>query len=217
MNDHDLKGSEVRLWQLVEERTRPGADTKRIDERIWDLFGEEWAVMFTDLSGFSRRVAEFGIIHFLQIIFEHKRLLLPIVAEHDGILIKAEADSFLILFKRADAALRCAIAMQHACQQLNVARQPEEEVLLCVGIGHGRILRIGDADVYGREVNAASKLGEDTAKADEILVTESARLAAGDVPGVEYASLDVQVPGSERNFAVRYPRRIVPAQDASRT
>jgi hypothetical protein len=29
-------------------------------------------------------VAAFGIIHFLQVIHEHKRLLLPIVAEHDG-------------------------------------------------------------------------------------------------------------------------------------
>src|ERR1700760_1978055 len=102
--DHDLKGSEVRLWQLVEERTHPSADVARIDERIWDLFGEEWAVMFTDLSGFSRNVAKFGIIHFLQVIFEQKRLLLPIAAQNDGILIKVEADSFLIIFKRAASA-----------------------------------------------------------------------------------------------------------------
>ena len=81
----------------------PGADTAGIDRRIWDLFGEEWAIMFTDLSGFSRQVAAFGIIHFLQVIFEQKRLLLPIVAAHDGILIKVEADSFLIIFKRAGA------------------------------------------------------------------------------------------------------------------
>src|SRR3954467_15158890 len=104
--DERLKGSEIRLWQLVEERSRPGADVKRIDGRIWDLFGDEWAIMFTDLSGFSRQVAAFGICHFLQVIFEHKRLLLPIVADHDGILIKIEADSFLIIFKRADAAIR---------------------------------------------------------------------------------------------------------------
>ena len=89
--DRDLKGSEVRLWKMIEERTQPGADVARIDERIWDLFGEEWAVMFTDLSGFSRNVAEFGIIHFLQVIFEQKRLLLPIAARNDGILIKVEA------------------------------------------------------------------------------------------------------------------------------
>ena len=89
--DDGLKGSSARLWKLVELRTQPGADLEAIDQRIWDLFGEEWSVVFTDLSGFSRQVAKFGITHFLQIIHEQQRLLLPIVEEHDGILIKAEA------------------------------------------------------------------------------------------------------------------------------
>lgn len=203
----NLKGSEARLWALIEERTQPGVDVKALDQRIWDLFGEDWAVMFTDLSGFSRRTAEFGIMHFLQIIFEQKKLLLPIVAKHDGLLIKIEADSFLILFKRTAAALRCAIEMQHACQELNRRRKPEEQVLLCLGIGHGRILRIGDVDVYGREVNAASKLGEDTAKADEILVTDAVRKLDDKIEGMTFEPLDVEVPGSDRNWRVAYPKR----------
>src|SRR5258706_9732105 len=103
----DLKGSEERLWALVEARTRPGADTAAIDQRIWDLFGEEWTIMFTDLSGFSRQVARFGIIHFLQVILEQKRLLLPVVERNDGILVKIEADSFLILFKNPARAITC--------------------------------------------------------------------------------------------------------------
>jgi adenylate cyclase len=205
-SDRDLKGSEVRLWKLIEERGTPGADVARIDQRIWDLFGETWAIVFTDLSGFSRQVAAFGIIHFLQVIFQQKRLLLPIAAHHDGILIKVEADSFLILFKRASSALRSAIEMQHACHDYNARRAPEEKVLLCVGIGFGRILRIGDSDVYGQEVNAASKLGEDTAKADEILVTAALREATGAMAGIDYEPLDLAVPGSETNFRVVYPR-----------
>jgi adenylate cyclase len=205
MADFDLKGSDARLWALVEERTKAGADTTRIDQRIWDLFGDEWSIMFTDLSGFSRAVAAFGIIHFLQVIFEKKRLLLPIVAAHDGILIKVEADSFLIIFKRPERALECAIQMQHACQKLNHRRLPEEKVLLCVGIGFGRILRIGDSDVFGQEVNAASKLGEDTAKADEILVTAAVRDAIGQPAGIQLEELDEAVPGSKLNFRVKYP------------
>src|SRR5512133_3403990 len=51
-----MGASEDRLERLIAERLLPGADKKRIDERIWELFGEEWCVMFTDLSGFSRRV-----------------------------------------------------------------------------------------------------------------------------------------------------------------
>lgn len=200
-----LKGSERRLWRLIEARTAPGADTRAIDQRIWDLFGETWAVMFTDLSGFSRQVAHFGIIHFLQVIHEQNKLLLPIVEDHDGILVKTEADSFLILFKRASRAIQCAIAMQQTCRQLNARRIPEEHVLLCAGIGHGPLLRIGDADVFGQEVNAASKLGEDTAQAHEILLTHAAREAA-QLEGLDMSLLllDVQVPGSDTNYRLDY-------------
>lgn len=203
--DHSLKGSEHRLWRLIEERAAPGADVARIDRRIWDLFGETLAVVFTDLSGFSRHVAAFGITHFLQVIFEQKRLLLPLAEKNDGILIKAEADSLIIVFKRASSALQCAIEMQHACEAYNLARVPEEKVLLCVGIGYGHVLRIGDTDVYGQEVNAASKLGEDTAKASEILVTAAARAALDD-PAIGFEPLGVEVAGSTLNYRVVYPK-----------
>ncbi|KAA0253426.1 adenylate/guanylate cyclase domain-containing protein [Acidobacteria bacterium ACD] len=197
-----MKGSPARLWSLVEERTRPGADKAAIDRRIDDLFGEEWAVMFTDLAGFSRRVAEFGIIHFLQVIHEQRKLLLPIVAARDGILIKEEADSFLALFRRPRTALDCALAMQLACRAANEGRAPEERILLCVGLGYGRVLRIGDTDVFGAEVNAASKLGEDTATAYEVLVTGAVRQAVGEVEGVSFEPLDVAVPGARSAFRV---------------
>jgi class 3 adenylate cyclase len=204
MKDDLVMGSERRLWQLIEERTLPGADLKRIDQRIWDLFGEDWAVMFTDLAGFSRQTAAFGIIHFLQIIHEQKKMLLPIVADHDGILMKTEADSMLMLFRRAESALRCAIAMQHACQKDSERRVPEEQILLCVGIGQGRVLRIGDHDVWGSEVNAASKLGEDTAKAHEILVTESVRERCSELEGLSFLDLGLAVAGSAQNYRVKY-------------
>jgi hypothetical protein len=56
-----ITASEDRLEQLIVARLAPGADQEALDARIWNLFDEEWAVMFTDLSGFSRGVAEFEI------------------------------------------------------------------------------------------------------------------------------------------------------------
>jgi adenylate cyclase len=199
-----LKGSSARLWKLVEERARPGADVTAIDQRIWDLFGEEWAVLFTDLAGFSRQVAKFGIVHFLQVILEQKALLLPIVEAHDGLLIKIEADSFLILFKKPAQALACSIAMQNRCASLNSRRSPEEQVILCCGIGYGRMLKIGDDDVFGHEVNVASKLGEDTAKGEEILVTRAAREAIGEVSGVRWDELRTEHAGEELCWRAAY-------------
>jgi len=200
-----MNNSEARLWRLIEERAASGADTAAIDESIWRTFGEDWAVVFTDLAGFSRKTEQFGIIHFLQVIHAMRELLYPVIERHRGFLVKAEADSLLLLFRSADDALRCSIAMQRACQQANERLVPEEQILLCLGIGAGPILRVGNHECWGSQVNAASKLGEDTAKTDEILITDAAReaLTAGEFQ-VDFAELDARIPGSGKNFRVRY-------------
>ncbi len=167
--------SEDRLENLINERLKKGSNKKLIDKRIWDLFGEEWCVMFTDLSGFSRNVEKFGIIHFLQTIHESQRLLIPILEDNDGILLKIEGDSYLVIFRNIEKAIKAGIQMEKALTKYNKNKTKEEKVLLCIGLGYGKVLKIGDSEVYGSEVNAASKLGEDTARSGEILVTESVK------------------------------------------
>ena len=127
-----------------QERLKPDSDKEFIDRRIWDLFGEEWCVMFTDLSGFSRNVAQFRNHPLsLQTIYESEQLLVPIIADHDGILLKTEGDSFLVIFRNVDKALQSAVNMQRLLMDHNVGKAPEEQVLLCVGLGFGSVLRIG--------------------------------------------------------------------------
>jgi adenylate cyclase len=199
MSKTQLGTSEDRLWRMIEERAQANTNVEEMDARIWDLFGEEWAVMITDLAGFSRNVEEFGILHFLQVIYEHRKLLAPVIERHDGLLVKFEGDSMMLLFRRASTAVECAIAMQKACAQVNQRRKPEEQLLLCVGIGFGKVLRVGDDDVWGREVNAAAKLGEDTARASEILITEGARVALGTDSGYQLSPVGA-VAGSDTNY-----------------
>lgn len=196
--------SEDRLLKLIQERLQPGANKAAIDKRIWDLFGEEWCVMFTDLSGFSRGVAEFGIIHFLQVILESQRVLIPVIEAHDGILLKTEGDSFLVIFRRVESGINAAIDMQRTLEAYNVDKSDAEKVLLCVGLGFGKILRIGDTDVFGAEVNAASKLGEDTAKAWEIIVTEAVKVAASSHEGFRFISMGCELYGGQEIFRVEY-------------
>jgi len=199
-----VSASEDRLENLILERLKSGADKELIDRRIWDLFGEEWCIMFTDLSGFSRGVAKFGIIHFLQTIFESERILIPIIEDHDGILLKVEGDSFLVIFRNVAKSIQCAVNMQRALKNYNTGKPDEEKVLLCVGLGFGLVLKIGDADVFGAEVNAASKLGEDTAKAWEILVTDAVRKKAEGMKDVSFEEIDEVPPGAEKAFRVKY-------------
>jgi adenylate cyclase len=202
MKEHDLTTSAARLFALIDERTKTGADVEAIDRQIWELFGEQWAVVFTDLSGFSRNVEKFGIVHFLQIIHEHHELLLPIIAKHAGLLVKTEADSMLLLFRTPKRAIDCCLEMLDACERVNQRRKPEEQILLCLGVGYGEVLRIGDEDVWGQEVNAASKLGEDTARAGEILVTEAVRSALDEDAAFHFEAA-AGVSGSSKNYKLK--------------
>lgn len=194
--------SEDRLQTLIEERLRDGADKVAIDRRIWDLFGEEWCIMATDLAGFSRGVAEFGIIHFLQTIFESERILVPVVHRNDGILLKVEGDSFLVIFRNPAKALHAAVEMQRTVRRYNEDKSPEEHVLLGVGLGFGRVLRVGDADVFGNEVNSACILGESYAKAYEILVTRAVQERAPD--GLTFEEYPQVPPGAGGSYRLVY-------------
>ena len=199
-------GSEDRLERLIDERLQAGADKRLIDQRIWELFGEDWCVMYTDLSGFSRRVMEFGIIHFLQTIYESECLLIPVIESSGGILLKVEGDSMLVIFRNPSQALKCSITLQQLLHKFNKTRLPEEQILLCLGLGFGRVLRIGDSDVFGVEVNSACKLGEDFAVAWEILCTGPFARACETLPhGVAFEPLPQAPAGTDSAFKVIYP------------
>lgn len=164
-----------RINRLLQDRARPGSNKEAIDRHLWELYGETWAVMFTDLAGFSRHTESFGITHFLQVIFESFRVYIPIVEEHDGVLLKVEGDSMLVLFRHAQSALDCALAMQRAGDRYNRKRPLEEQLLLSIGLGYGPVLKFGDQDVYGQEVNVACKLGEDLGEPGDILCSDHFR------------------------------------------
>ena len=177
--------SKTTLDRLIAARLADEADREAIDDGIRKRFEETWAVAFTDLVGFSRRTTEFGIIHFLSVIYRKGLLLKPVIEAHSGLLLKEEADSWLIIFRDPIQALETMIVCQRTCEAFNQGQPEEDQVQLCVGLGYGPMLKIGDEDIWGEEVNFASKLGEDIARRGEILLTHAAAEAvAGRVDGV---------------------------------
>jgi len=152
----------------------------RDDDAVWEKYGETWCIMATDLSGFSRGVAELGIVHYLRIIQESERLLVPVIERHEGKLLKVEGDSLFVIFARAQEAVHAAIEMQRAARRWNEDKPDRERVLVGIGLGYGRVIRVAEADVYGNEVNSACILGETFAKGYEILVTQAVRDQIGD-------------------------------------
>src|SRR5262249_2310794 len=103
------------------------------------MFGETWAVLCSDMSGFTRRTDEFGIIHFLSLIFEMQRLMKPILITHDGLLLKTVADNLFVIFRDPKQAVRCAFDMHRAAHLYNENKTTDYQIAVCIGIGYGKI------------------------------------------------------------------------------
>lgn len=94
------------------------------------------------------------------------------------------------------------MVMQQVLVPYNEAKLEQERVHLCVGLGFGKILRVGNTEVFGAEVNAACKLGEDVAKQGETLVTEAFQQACTDFAGVTYQKLEHAPAGANAAYKV---------------
>lgn len=192
------------LRALINERNEPGADIATIDARIWKIFGERRAVLITDMSGFTLRTDKFGITHFLSLIHRMRALAEPVILDHDGFLLKAEADNLFVLFRDIPSALLCARALHIAAGSYNLDTDADDRIHFCIGIGYGDILLIGDDDAWGAEINRAFKLGEDTARAGETLLTPDAcEKADAELPGLRFTELKTEGAGlMPRHFAL---------------
>lgn len=164
------------LDALLVQRIEHPENVKKIDARIKKQFEKKVAVFVLDMSGFSRLTQRYGIIHYLAMIRRMRAVVGPVVKRNGGLVIKFEADNCFAVFQKADDAVNAAIEINHDMSVANEVTPDESDVYVCIGIGYGPTLLACD-DLYGNEMNLASKLGEDTAEKTEILLTETAKKA----------------------------------------
>ncbi len=181
------------LGRLLALRNEHPERLVEIDREIHDSFAETHAVMVLDMCGFSRLTARHGIIHFLAMIHRLHGVVLPIIDAHGGTLVKTEADNVFAVFPDVAPAVATAIEIQKRLDAANVFLPDDWDLHASLGIGYGELLMIGADDMYGNEMNIASKLGEDIAGSGEVFLSDAAHARIADS-----ASLD------------RYERRQVP-------
>ncbi len=132
------------------------------------------------MCGFSRLTARYGIIHFLSMIHRLHGIVLPIVRANGGTVVKTEADNVFAVFPDVPPAVATAIQIQERLDAANVFLPEDWDLHASLGIGYGELLMIGDDDLYGNEMNIASKLGEDIAGRGEVLLSEAAHARVAD-------------------------------------
>jgi len=166
---------EAELSRLLDARNEHPESLAEIDGEIWHRFGHTRAVLVLDMCGFSRLTMRYGITHFLAMIRRLQTLVRPVIAEGGGRLVKTEADNVFATFDDVPPALATARAIQRSLDAANTYLPEDWDLHAGIGIGYGPILLIGDQDLFGSEMNVASKLGEDVAARGEILLSSAAR------------------------------------------
>jgi adenylate cyclase len=160
-----------KLSALLDERIDKPADMAATDERIRKTFEQPLAVMITDMSGFTALTKQRGILGFLAEIRRLQRLAEPVIKKNGGRWVKADADDLFVVHASAVSLYALAKDLLAAVDASN--KMTGDNMGLAIGLGFGPTLAVGDEDIFGDSVNTASKLGEDTATAHEILVSET--------------------------------------------
>lgn len=155
------------FFSLIDQLNRHPQQKEELESLIWQTFGARKAILALDMSGFSLTVRREGILAYLRQIRRMQEAALPLVRQCMGDIVKCEADNLMAVFDHCPDAVNAAVAINRACAAIG---QP-----VSIGIDYGHILLIPATDCYGDAVNLAFKLGEDIARADEVLLTDAVR------------------------------------------
>jgi hypothetical protein len=84
-------------------------------------------------------------------------VVVPLVAQHRGRIVKVMGDGVLIEFASAVDAVQCAIEMQKRFAEINAGLPETRRIVLRVGINLGDVI-IEGGDLYGDGVNVAARI-----------------------------------------------------------
>jgi len=176
--------------------------------------GEEIALLFSDLRGFTTYTARKGDRAAYQLTQLHEGILRERIDEF-GILVKSLGDGVMAAFETPDEAIRAAVGIQEAIRERN-RESPDEPIDVGIGISSGRPV-MSDIDFIGHAVNIAQRLSG-LAKGGQILVTERVQelTALGEeLLYVPMGPLNLKGVGAERVAEVAWMKEVARISDAA--
>ena len=136
------------------------------------------AILVLDMTGFTEAAKKGGELASLLRIFDVQKVCLPVLREHRARYIRCFADNIVALFENPGTAADSALAINRRVASFHASDlATTNPARCCIGIGYGAVYAIGPNFAQGDEMNRASRLGEDIARGDEILLTENAAAA----------------------------------------
>jgi class 3 adenylate cyclase len=132
-------------------------------------------ILLTDLEEHTQMMARLGDLRGREVLREHERITRECLHAHGGNEVKTMGDSFICWFTSAQSALECAIAIQTAFDDTEVAG---ERLSVRVGVNAGEPIAEQN-DIWGASVIAAERV-KSLGRGGQIMVADVVRqLVAG--------------------------------------
>lgn len=127
------------------------------------------------MTGFTVSAMNIGELASLLRILDAQKVCIPVLKGFSARLIRCFADDIIATFDDPNNAIDAAFEIHRRVELFRSSPQASNDPTQCsIGIGHGKVFAIGPDLAQGDEMNRASKLGEDIARANETLLTEKA-------------------------------------------
>jgi len=140
----------------------------------------EVTLLFTDLKGSTALYQRIGDLNAYMRVQRHFERLLDVTVRHQGAVTKTIGDAVMAAFSTPADAVRAAIEMRQAVEELNSDR-PQRDFILKIGMHMGAAIAVTlnrQLDYFGQTVNIAARV-QNLAGGDEICVTEDVYNAPG--------------------------------------
>jgi WD40 repeat protein/class 3 adenylate cyclase len=144
--------------------------------------------LFTDIEGSTRLLHDLGDTY-ADVVTAHRRIVRDAVADHDGVEVDTQGDSFFIAFAEATAAVEAATEIQTGLA--SHSWPSEVAVRVRMGVHTGEPL-ISDAHYFGVDVHRAARIAA-AAHGGQVLVSEYAKGLIKNDGGAELAFRDTGV------------------------
>lgn len=136
---------------------------------------ENLAIIFTELEGWTERLAKLSYDQQAQLVAVHDAVALPVVSALGGRRVKSIQETQLYRFPSPTRAVHAAMAMIDRSSSYNQGAPASMQLTFRIGIAAGEV-RVEEGDVFGEPVNVAARV-KALAAFGEILLAQSVYLA----------------------------------------
>jgi TolB-like protein/class 3 adenylate cyclase len=116
------------------------------------------AILVSDVVGYSRLAGSDEDLILARLRALRSDLIDPIIAVHNGRVVKRTGDGAIVEFRSVVDAVRCAIEVQNGMVERNAGLPPERRIDFRLGIHLGDVVEESDGDLMGDGVNIAARL-----------------------------------------------------------